>query len=342
MSSIKPALESYLSGRLGASVEITAMKPLTGGACQDNYLIDLEVKGGTEAGEHRLVMRTDKGASLFASLSRADEFSVCTLAFGAGVKTPKPMWLERDRAVIGNPFYFMQRIGGSASGRFVVKDASIAEARKRLPEELAGALASIHSVKPADCTDQELSLKLGRLMKAGTIAGQSVVELRRETAKLKEPHPALELILNWLEENARPTTDPVLVHGDFRTGNFMVSPEGLQGVVDWEFAHFGDRHEDISWLCMKDWRFGKLNKEAGGFTDRATFYAAYAKASGVRVDPEAVRYWEIMGNARWACGCAGQAERHLSGMDKGIELASIGRRGCEMEMEALRLIEHAG
>lgn len=342
MSSIIPTLENYLSGRLGAAVEITDLKPLTGGACQDNYLIDLEVKGGSEAGNHRLVMRTDKGASLFASLSRADEFSVCALAFGAGVKTPKPMWLEKNRAVIGNPFYFMQRIGGSANGRFVVKDASIAEARKRLPEELAGALAAIHSVKPTDCTDPELLAKLGRLMEGASIAAQSVLELRGEAAKLKEPHPALELILNWLEANARPTADPVLVHGDFRTGNFMVSPQGLEGVVDWEFAHFGDRYEDISWLCMRDWRFGKLNKEAGGFTDRSTFYAAYEKAAGVKVDPQSVRYWEIMGNARWACGSAGQAERHLSGLDKGIELASIGRRACEMEMEALRLIEHAG
>lgn len=253
------------------------------------------------------------------------------------------MWLEKNKDIIGNPFYFMERIGGSANGRFVVKDASIAEARKRLPEELASALAAIHSVKPEHCKDAELSRKLARLMLEGkTIAGQSVLELRGEAAKLKEAHPALELILNWLDANARPTADPVLVHGDFRTGNFMVSPEGLEGVVDWEFAHFGDRHEDISWLCMRDWRFGKLNKEAGGFTDRATFYAAYEKASGVKVDPAAVLSWEIMGNARWACGCAGQASGILSGMDRGIELASIGRRGCEMEMEALRLIEHAG
>jgi len=122
----------------------------------------------------------------------------------------------------------------------------------------------------------------------------------------------------------------------------MVSPDGLQGIVDWEFAHWGDRHEDISWLCMKDWRFGKLNKEVGGFTDRETFYAEYEKSSGKKVDPRRVTYWEIMGNARWGCGAAGQAERHLSGMDKGIELASIGRRTCEMEFEAMRLIENAG
>lgn len=339
MSSVKTTLETYLSKRLEGSAAITAMKPLTGGACQDNYLIDLEINGGPAEGRYGLVMRTDKGGSLFASLSRADEFKVCEMAFRAGVKTPEPLWLETERSVTGNPFYFMRRISGSANGRFVVKDPSIAEARKRLPAELARGLASIHSIKPEDCKDPALMQKLGRLLPGEYIASRSVAELRGEIDKLKEPHPALELILNWLDANAAAVSDPVLVHGDFRTGNFMVSPAGLEGIVDWEFAHFGDRHEDISWLCMKDWRFGKVAKEVGGFTDRSIFYEEYEKASGVRVDPERVRYWEIMGNARWACGCAGQAERHLSGQDRGIELASIGRRGCEMEMEALRLIE---
>lgn len=320
------------------------MRSLTGGACQDNYLIDLKIEGGDHKGDHKLVMRTDKGASLLASLSRIDEFGVCELAFNAGVKTPKPLWLEPGSDVIGNPFYFMERIGGSANGRFVVKDASINQARKVLPDELAASLARIHSVTPDMCKDADLSKKLSRITgdSPKAIAVNSISELRKEVAKLKEAHPALELILNWLEQNAIPTEDPVLVHGDFRTGNFMVAPDGLQGIVDWEFAHWGDRHEDVSWLCMKDWRFGKQNKEVGGFTDRETFYAAYEKHSGVKLDPRKVLYWEIMGNARWACGSAAQAERHLSGMDKGIELASIGRRSCEMQFEAMRLIDHAG
>ncbi|MBL8018603.1 MAG: phosphotransferase family protein [Leptospirales bacterium] len=320
------------------------MRSLTGGACQDNYLVDLKIEAGDHKGDHRLVMRTDKGASLLASLSRIDEFGVCELAFNAGVKTPRPLWLEPGSDIIGNPFYFMERIGGSANGRFVVKDASINQARKVLPDELAASLARIHSVTPDMCKDADLSKKLSRITgdTPKAIAVNSIGELRKEVAKLKEAHPALELILNWLEQNAIPTEDPVLVHGDFRTGNFMVAPEGLQGIVDWEFAHWGDRHEDVSWLCMKDWRFGKQNKEVGGFTDRETFYAAYAKHSGVKLDPRKVLYWEIMGNARWACGSAAQAERHLSGMDKGIELASIGRRSCEMQFEAMRLIDHAG
>lgn len=340
---LKLKLESYLSERLSGNSNVTSMIPLSGGACQDNYLLDLKVEGGEFSGEHRLVFRTDKGASLLASLSRIDEFKVCELTSKNGVKTPKPYWLETDKDVIGSPFYFMERISGKATGRYVVKDSSLNKVRKAFTEELAENLTKIHRITPVNCNDDDLRKSLKR--HAGdlpnSIALDAVQELRDQTIKLQEPHAAMELILNWLEKNAMPTEEEVLIHGDFRTGNFMVSPDGLHGIVDWEFAHWGDRHEDVAWLCMRDWRFGKLNKEAGGFADRSEFYSLYEKYSGKKLDPKKVVYWEIMGNIRWALGSAQQAERHLSGADKGIELAAIGRRTCEMEYEAMRLIEDA-
>lgn len=343
MSDLKTKLETYLTDRLKGKSSIDKMIPLSGGACQDNYLLDLKVDSGENQGEYGLVFRTDKGASLFASLSRVDEFKVEEMAYNAGVKTPRPYWLETSKDVLGNPFYFMQRIKGKATGRFIVKDASIAKARKNLAKELAEGLSKIHSVTPQSCKDEVLKSNLYR-HKAGdlkAVALDAILNLREQLANLPESHPAIELILNWLEANAVTSDREVLVHGDFRTGNFMVSPEGLEGIVDWEFAHWGDRHEDAAWLCMRDWRFGKLNKEAGGFADRNEFYEEYEKASGIKLDPKKVTYWEIMGNLRWAIGSAQQAERHLSGADKGIELASIGRRTGEMEFEAMRLIENA-
>lgn len=343
LAELKQRLESYLSSRLEAAALVTEIRSLSGGACQDNYLVDLEIKGGNHAGRHELVMRTDKGGSLYASLNRVQEFGAAALAHRAGVTTPEPMWLESRTEVLGHPFYFMRRIRGRADGRFIVKDRSIAKVRGDLASRLAHDLVRIHSVTRESCKDSDLRAALERY---GSPTGKglalaAVTDLRREVDAIQQPRPALELLLNWFEKNAPETDELVLVHGDFRTGNFLVSPEGLEGIVDWEFAHWGDRHEDISWLCMRDWRFGKVAREVGGFADRSEFYAAYEKASGIRVDPEKVRFWEAMGNARWAVGCAQQANRHLSGKDKGIELASIGRRMGEMEFEALRLIENA-
>lgn len=339
MPDLREKIETYLSKRLQGKVQILDMKLLSGGACQENYLVRLEVAGGTEAGSYDLVMRTDRGGSLLSSLSRMHEFRIARAAFDAGVRTPRVFWPEENADVIGAPFYFMQRINGNAAGRFIVKDRSIAEARKKLHDELAASLARLHSIKQSE---RSLDLDFLPRREARTLALEAVREIRDELSKFDEAHPAIELALNWLDANAPEADDVVLIHGDFRTGNFLVSPEGLQGIVDWEFAHWGDRHEDISWLCMRDWRFGVIKKEVGGFADRAPFYEAYERHSGVKVDVRRVLFWEVMGNVRWAVGSIQQAERHLSGKDRGIEFASIGRRTCEMEFEMMRLIEHAG
>lgn len=342
---LKKQIETYLTNRLGGEAEVGKMFLLSGGACQENYWIDLEIQSGPEKGGYELVFRTDKGATIGQSLTKAEEYGISEMAYKAGVKTPKPYWLETGSEATGSPFYFMERIGGKANGRYIVKDSSLNGVRKELPKLLATNLAKIHSVHPDNAEDEKLKQRL--FLHSGssekTLAFDSVQVLRKELDQREERYPAMELILNWLEKKAPETDELVLVHGDFRTGNFMVSPEkGLEGIMDWEFAHWGDRHEDLTWLCLRDWRFGKQNKEAGGFADRDEFFSEYEKASGKKVDLQKILYWEVMGNLRWAIGCLQQAERHLSGADKGIELASIGRRACEMEYEAMRLIENAG
>ena len=54
---------------------------------------------------------------------------------------------------------------------------------------------------------------------------------------------------------------------------------------------------------------------------------------------ECMRWWELFGNVRWAIGTLGQAARHLDGLHRSIELASLGRICAEIEIETLRIIE---
>jgi aminoglycoside phosphotransferase (APT) family kinase protein len=134
-------------------------------------------------------------------------------------------------------------------------------------------------------------------------------------------------------------SETTLVHGDFRTGNFMVGERGLVALLDWEFARWGDPHEDLAWLCVRDWRFGQIKETAGGFTSRADFAAKYAAASGRAVDPVRLHWWEVMGNLRWGIGAVVQGQRFLKGSTQDLEMLAIPRRSAEMAYEALRLIE---
>lgn len=332
---LQEKVETHLSCVWKEPVKVSEIFHLSGGACQDNYALEL-VSNSTKKS---VVLRTDKGGSLLSSLSKRDEYKVAELVFKAGVKTPTPVYLEEESSVIGSPFFLMEKIAGKATGRYITKDKELDLYRKtKMVSDLASNLAKLHTVTPESVNDEDLKLKL-KLVTVQNYITLAISDLRKSLDELPEAHPAIELCLNWMELQAPNIDKIVLVHGDYRTGNFMMNPDGLQGILDFEFAHWGDRHEDIAWLCMRDWRFGRLNKEVGGFGDRIDFYKEYEATSGIKVDPFKVTFWEIMGNIRWAIGSAQQAERHLSGKDKGIELASIGRRTAEMEWEAIRLTE---
>ncbi|XDD46346.1 phosphotransferase family protein [Leptospira sp. WS39.C2] len=332
---LQEKVELHLTSVWNEPVKVTEIYHLSGGACQDNYAIELHSKSSVKS----VVLRTDKGGSLLSSLSKRDEFKVAELVYKAGVKTPTPVYLEEESSVIGAPFFLMEKIAGKATGRYITKDKELDTYRKsKMVSDLASNLAKLHTVIPESVSDEDLKQKL-KLVTIENYISIAIEDLRKSLDELPEAHPAIELCLLWMESHAPNIDKIVLVHGDYRTGNFMMNAEGLQGILDFEFAHFGDRHEDIAWLCMRDWRFGRLAKEVGGFGDRKDFYKEYEATSGIPVDPFKVTFWEIMGNVRWAIGSAQQAERHLSGKDRGIELASIGRRTAEMEWEAIRLIE---
>jgi len=116
----------------------------------------------------------------------------------------------------------------------------------------------------------------------------------------------------------------------------------LTGILDWEFAGWGDPDEDIGWLCCKGWRFARLDREAGGIAARASFYESYERAAGRRLDPERVRFWEVLANVRWAVIALQQSDRHLIGGVRDLSTAIIGRRATECDLELLLLLDPGG
>jgi aminoglycoside phosphotransferase (APT) family kinase protein len=324
-------LQTYLEQHFKTSVAILSHQLLSGGACQDNFLLKIEKNNIKE----NVVLRTDRGGSLLSSLNRLDEYAVAELAFQNEVLTPEPLWTECENMdIFGHPFVFFRKIDGTTDPRTIMKDKNLAEARDKLPLQLATELSKIHSIKYIPYSEFG---SLPKPVSSEDYAKESVKDFLNEVDKLPERHPVFESAAAWMLDNLPGPLPLVLVHGDYRMGNFMVDDSGLTGVLDWEFAHWGDPAEDIAWMCLRDWRFGQLKKECAGITSRENFEELYSKQVG-DFEFSRVKFWEVMGNARWALGTLQQTNRVLEGKAKGVELLAIGRRCCEMEYEMMRLI----
>jgi aminoglycoside phosphotransferase (APT) family kinase protein len=331
----------FLASAAGAGrAAIAGIAPLRGGAIQENWSLDIDLEGGALAGRHALVLRTDAPSRVAASHGRAQEFALLRLARAAGVTVPEPLWLCQDSAVIGRAFYLMRRVPGVAAGHRIVKDSSLGGQRDALAERLGQELARIHAVTPQTAAGLLPGQSFDFLAPSSANPGLDRVRLyRRYLDDLADPHPALEWGLRWLEVNSHSVGEVTLVHQDFRTGNYLVDERGLTAILDWEFCAWGDPMSDIGWFCARCWRFGAVDREAGGIAARAPFYRGYEAACGRQIDPAAVHYWEVAAHVRWAVVALQQAARHLSGAQRSLELALTGRIVPELEFEILRLID---
>jgi len=329
----REALETWLARAAGAErLYLIEARPLTGGAIQENWLLEVEVSGGPAPGRHEWVLRTDAPSGVAVSLTRAEEFAVVRAAMAASVTVPEPLWLCADEAVLGKPFYVMSRLPGVAAGHEVVKDDSLGGDKAALAERLGEELARIHSIRPPR---DDLAF-LGAPPADPALA--AVALYRGHLDALGQAYPGLEWGLRWCERHAPPPGPPVLVHQDFRSGNYLVDAQGLTGILDWEFSAWGEAMSDIGWFCAKCWRFGRPDREAGGIAARAPFYRGYERASGRPVDAAAVAYWEVMAHLRWAVIALQQGARFLTGGEASLDLALIGRlRPAELELEVLAL-----
>lgn len=279
----------------------------------------------------RLVLRRDPPGHV-VNTTRDTERRLLEAAAAGGVPVPRVRYADDAPGALGSAFFVMEFIEGETIARRVLRDPELAAARTRLPEQLAAALAAIHRLDPAAAP--ELPRPAG---------GQwaSLAELARQEEIFRgiapDPHPAIELAFRWLRDRAPAPRRLVLVHGDFRLGNVIVGPEGLRAVLDWELAHVGDPVEDLGWLCVRAWRFGHDDRPVAGLCERERLWRAYEAAGGEPVEPAAARWWEVYGTLKWAVICMLQAHTFLAGV-RSVELASLGRRICEMELELLDLM----
>ena len=298
-----------LEARLGRRVD--SMQLLPGGASKEAWAVDAD-------GERLLVRRALGGVIHEGTLPLEHEFEVLEAAVEAGVKVPQPVAYLGELG--GREAFAMERVDGETIGRRIVRNPPAG-----LEIELAGELAKIHAIAPE---------RLPFLR-----SGDVVERFEHELDSVGEPHPALEYGLWWLRERRPEPLRDVVTHGDFRIGNVVVSDRGLEYLLDWEFAHLSDPREDVAWPLVRAWRFGADDRRLGGVGDVAPYLERYTELTGRPISENDLYWWEVLGNVKWGIGCLTQCRRHLTGLDRSVEYAVLGRMAAEMEYELLDLVE---
>lgn len=305
-----------LAAVLDEPVDIAGLHQLSGGASRQTWAFEARPRA---APPRRLVLRRDPPGHGRPE-SMAHEAAVIEAAASVGVPVPAMVDHDTDDTVLGSPYILTSHVDGEPIPRRLLREPEFDAARATMARELGRVAARIHRIPVADVPH------LPRR--------DPMEHLTATYQELGEPLPSLEIGLRWLDEHRPSDAGDTVVHGDFRNGNLIVDPGGLRAVLDWERVHRGDPREDLGWLCVKAWRFGSA-LPVGGFGTRDELLDGYAEVAGERPDPDAVHWWQVFGTAWWALGCRMQAERHLSGETRSVELAAVGRRVCEQEHDLL-------
>lgn len=301
-------------------------KRLSGGASQETWSFDITHPKG-DIGAILRRAPPGYGAAPGRAAGLDAEAVLMQLAHDAGVPSPRVLHVLNAADELGTGF-IMQRVAGETIPRKILRDDEFAAARPKLARQCGAILAGIHGLDAS-------GLPQLRRMDAAT----EIAELQREIDHFGWPRPVFELALRWLHDNdPGPSERVTLVHGDFRHGNLMIGADGVRAVLDWELAHLGDPMEDLGWICVNSWRFGVIDKPVGGFGSYGELFAGYEAASGIKVDANSVKFWEVMGTLRWGVMCVGMMHRFRLGPDHSMERAMIGRRSSETEIDLLRLL----
>ncbi len=329
-SEFQEKLAGVLIREIPGCTGLLSAERLSGGASQETYRLTVE----TDRGREVLCMRRAPGGVAQDPEARvapglATEARLMACAREAGVPEPEVRYVLDEADGLGEGF-IMEWLEGEALGARIVRAPELDRIRPTLAEACGRILARIHSI------DLDATGLRDRLQ---TATPEFFVRQTWERYRLLDtPQPMIDYTGRWLMDHLPADYEVTLVHNDFRNGNIMVTPDGINAVLDWEIAHIGDPMRDLGWICTNSWRFGRSELPVGGFGEYADLFAGYEAESGKKVDPGHVRFWEVFGSFWWAVGCLGMAEHYRSGPDKTVERPAIGRRSSECQVDCVNLL----
>lgn len=293
---------TYLRGAMSTpDLEVSNARKIVGGASRHTWSVDAQwtdVEGARRS--DGFIFRLDPPSSLLES-NRGTEYAMYRALHGnPGIPLPEALFIEDDEAALGMPFFVMRRLEGTPWPlEFFLPDAM--GRREEFLRQMFRTLGSIAAV-------DHQSVALGDVLAAPSRDDAAAAELERWEKTLRDhdmgPMPITRAVIRELRRHPPPPAAQVrIVHGDYRVGNVLFSAEGLTAVLDWEMCHLGDPHEDLAWSFARNWRSKTTPDKIGNALDPAAAIAEWEGTSGLHIDPESLRWWQLFthvkANAIW-------------------------------------------
>ncbi|HXL81671.1 MAG TPA: phosphotransferase family protein [Pyrinomonadaceae bacterium] len=267
---------------------------------------------------------------------------------------PKPILLCEDPAIIGAPFYLMQRRRGVIV-RFKVPEqiGENLELRKQLSETVVDTLVALHAVDILATGVVNIGKPEGFV--ARQVHGWADRWRRSKTDELAE----MDQVIRWLEERIPDETanQATIVHNDFKLDNIMLDEDDLVRVVavlDWEMCTVGDPLIDVG-LLLTYWTMRGRTGESEtadrnsslravtngpGWLSREEIIERYEAITGR--DLSRIAFYETFARFKVAVVIQQIYFRYVQGQTRDERFRNLDALVRELVHEALALAEHSG
>lgn len=299
---LEAKLAEYLATQLASAsdLRVSGLVRVHGGASRETYRFDASWDEGGNAKRRGLILRRDPTSSLIET-DRRLEFEAFRAFHGTAVPVPEALYLELDSHWLERPFFVMEEIAGCQASPLALALPPYAEHRDRIGEQkwrILGAIARadlremelarlLDRPAPGDCWRRELD-HWEQVIDQDELSPQPIVRAAIRKLRRKPPTPATRISV---------------VHGDYRTGNFLYDETGtIRAILDWEMCHLGDPLEDLAWALTPLWGWPDPSRP-GKLIERGHALALWQEASGIEIDFSALAWWEtfacVKGIAIW-------------------------------------------
>lgn len=230
------SLADYLAAHLADVNGLLVIEQFPRGFSNLTYLLRI--------GEREMVLRRPPfGANIKSAHDMGREYKVLAGLTQVYPKVPRPLLYCTDEAVIGAPFYVMERVKGVI---LRAQSASALDLTPDLMQKLSTAaidnLAAIHAVDYSAAGLADLGKPQGYVQRQ--IEGWA----RRYRNAQTDEWPNLEQAITWLAAHLPAESGAALIHNDYKYDNFVLNPADLTqiiAVLDWEMCTIGDPLLDL-------------------------------------------------------------------------------------------------